>query len=105
MIEPRHASSRRRLKPGSVPLLFSWNNFTLPSDSDSDTIEQEDPPMEVQLQYQDHDYCSSPVPSTVDLALERIADLEKQLLEMSISSKFGLERFAASDDDIRFYTR
>ena len=97
MIEPRHASSRRRLEHGSVPLLFSWNNFTLPTDSDSDTTtENEDPPMEV-VPYQDHDYCSSPEPA--------VADLEKPLLEMSISSKFGLERFAASDEDIRFYTR
>ena len=61
--------------------------------------------METQLQYQDHDYFSSPEPSAVDLALERIAELEKQLSDMSISCKFGLERFAASDEDIRFYTR
>ena len=55
--------------------------------------------------YNDHDYCSRPEPATVDFALDRIAELEKQVLEMSISNKFGLERFGASDDDIRFFTR
>ncbi|XP_058493877.1 uncharacterized protein LOC131465320 [Solea solea] len=60
----------------------------------------------------DHDYCSSTEPAALDLALDQIdhlrgetATLRKRVEEISVSSRFGLQRFAASDDDIWFYTR
>ncbi len=66
--------------------------------------------MDVELS--DHDYCSSAEPAVLDLSLDHtedlraeIARLQKQIEEISLSRKFCLERFAASDDDIRLYTR
>ncbi|KAL7377622.1 hypothetical protein ABVT39_002327, partial [Epinephelus coioides] len=67
--------------------------------------------MDVTSHYPDHDYYSASEPAALDLTLDNTEDLcaeiqslRKQLEEMAISNKFGLERFAASDDDIRFYT-
>ncbi|CAM4708707.1 unnamed protein product [Leuciscus chuanchicus] len=61
------------------------------------------------VEYLDHDYCSSAEPAALDLSLDRnedqIARLQKLIEEITISTKFCLERFAASDYDIRFYTR
>ncbi|KAK2892477.1 hypothetical protein Q8A67_012465 [Cirrhinus molitorella] len=64
------------------------------------------------VEYSDHDYCSTAEPAALDLSLDHskdlcaeIAMLRKQIEEITLSSKFCLERFAASDDDIRFYTR
>lgn len=82
LIEPTNPDGRRRLKNGTVPLLFHWNNFTFPSpepdDSqgtkqpDADTTQKEDPLNDVH--YPDHDYCpttepksSSSVPVTMDI--------------------------------------
>ncbi|KAK7910479.1 hypothetical protein WMY93_015163 [Mugilogobius chulae] len=60
----------------------------------------------------DHDYCNSAEPAALDLVLaensdlrSKVAALQKQMEEMEIVSRFGLERFASSDDDIRLYTR
>ncbi|CAB1312388.1 unnamed protein product, partial [Coregonus sp. 'balchen'] len=60
----------------------------------------------------DHDYCNSTEPAALDMSLDHneelsveIARLRNQIEEITISSKFCLERFAGSDDDIRFFTR
>ncbi len=59
-----------------------------------------------------HDYCSVPEPAALDLSLceneelkREIEDLRKQLEQAKVNSRFGLQRFAGSDEDIRFYTR
>ncbi len=59
-----------------------------------------------------HDYCSVPEPAALDLSLSEneelkreIEDLRKQLEQAKVNSRFGLQRFAGSDEDIRFYTR
>ncbi|KAI2655910.1 50S ribosomal protein L29 [Labeo rohita] len=59
-----------------------------------------------------NDYCSIPEPSLLDLACAKIEELsneveelKKQLQELHVQRDFGLERFAGSDEDIRFYTR
>lgn len=53
--------------------------------------------------------CSTAEPAALNLSLDHTEDLRarlrKQIEEISLSSKFCLERFAATDDDIRFYTR
>ncbi|CAB1338569.1 unnamed protein product [Coregonus sp. 'balchen'] len=51
----------------------------------------------------DHDYCNSTEPAALDIV--EIARLRNQIEEITISSKFCLERFAGSDDDISFLTR
>ncbi|CAB1325171.1 unnamed protein product, partial [Coregonus sp. 'balchen'] len=60
----------------------------------------------------DHDYCNNTEPAALDMSLDHneelsveIARLRNQIEEITISSKFCLERFAGSDDDIRFFTR
>ncbi|CAB1316006.1 unnamed protein product [Coregonus sp. 'balchen'] len=60
----------------------------------------------------DHDYCNSTEPAALDMSLDHneersveIARLRNQIEEITIGSKFCLERFAGSDDDIRFFTR
>lgn len=66
LIEPTNPDGRRRLKTGTVPVLFQWNDFTVPSATgtddlqgtakrDTDTTETED--RLVDVQYPDHDYC------------------------------------------------
>lgn len=72
LIEPTNPDGRRRLKNGTVPLLFHWNNFTFPSpepdDSqgtqqpDADTTQKEDPLNDVH--YPDHDYCPTTEPKS-----------------------------------------
>ncbi|XP_076874103.1 uncharacterized protein LOC143523498 isoform X1 [Brachyhypopomus gauderio] len=56
----------------------------------------------------EHDYCVSNEPAALDLSLneneEEISRLRKQIEDLTVS-KFCLERFSASDDDIRFFTR
>ncbi len=120
LIEPPTPAGRRHLKNGAVPVLFQWNNFTLPAPQtgvwerverpNTDTLHTDDPSMDVDCS--DHDYCSTAEPAALDLSLDHtedlraeIARLRKLIEEISLSSKFCLERFAASDDDIRFYTR
>lgn len=121
LIEPSTAGGRRRLKKGAVPVLFEWNGYSLPAarpgvwdrterPNTPDLPDDNEPVMEVDRN--DHDYCSTTEPGAVDLALgeteglqSELSKLRRQMEEMAISCKFGLERFASSDDDIRFYTR
>ncbi|XP_028326671.1 histone-lysine N-methyltransferase SETDB1-B-like isoform X3 [Gouania willdenowi] len=110
MKEPSYPQGRRRLRSGAVPVLFEWNNYSLPA-SRSGVWEQRERP-DSNVPYPDHNYCSSAEPGALDLALSVIeevraenAALHRQKEEMAISNKFGSERFAASDEDIRFYTR
>ncbi|KAL1277161.1 hypothetical protein QQF64_023834 [Cirrhinus molitorella] len=69
-------------------------------------------PGPMDLQHQEHDYCSFPVPAAVDLSLDQTEDLRKEVEqlrkwveELSVCQRFCLGRYASSDDDIRFYTR
>ncbi|MEQ2256057.1 hypothetical protein ILYODFUR_020389 [Ilyodon furcidens] len=61
----------------------------------------------------DHDYCVSPTTGVManELQIEnaalhkRIEQLQSQVEGLQLRIRFGLERFAGSDDEIRFYTR
>ena len=60
----------------------------------------------------DHDYCSVPETAGLDMAAVKNEELQKEiellhreLKELKMQATFGLQRFAGSDDDIRFYTR
>uniref|UniRef100_A0A8C6TV66 THAP-type domain-containing protein n=1 Tax=Neogobius melanostomus TaxID=47308 RepID=A0A8C6TV66_9GOBI len=128
MKEPSNPQGRRRLRSGAVPVLFEWNHYSLPAprpgvkepreepDCPSEEPKEEpDSPSEHSVDVTtrpDHDYCSSAEPGALDWALSVIeelraenAALRRQMEEMAISNKFGLERFAASDEDIMFYTK
>ncbi len=119
LIEPSTPTGRRLLKKGAVPTLFEWNNYSTSASRRTGTWQRREvspplneDPVPVDLQHQEHDYCSFPVPAAVDLSLDQTDDLRKeveqlrkQVEELSVRQRFCLGRFAASDDDIRFYTR
>uniref|UniRef100_A0AAZ1X149 THAP domain-containing protein 1 n=1 Tax=Oreochromis aureus TaxID=47969 RepID=A0AAZ1X149_OREAU len=59
----------------------------------------------------DHDYCSVPEPSALDISASAAEDLSKdvetlrkEIQELRVQREFGLQRFAGSDTDIRLYT-
>lgn len=84
------------MKEGAVPVLFAWNSYSLPEGELS-----EEEPMDVERLLQCHNYAAKPEHKARDCAPE---DSDAQRLVLELQS-FGLERFSASDDDIRFYTR
>ncbi|KAK7939415.1 hypothetical protein WMY93_002741 [Mugilogobius chulae] len=101
LIEPSAPSGRRRLKKGAVPVLFEWNNYSLPATRPSSVWDrrerpptpdapEEEPVMDIDLA--DHDYCSSAEPAALDLALDETsalraenAQLRAQMEAMTIS--------------------
>ncbi|XP_061591062.1 uncharacterized protein LOC133456583 isoform X1 [Cololabis saira] len=102
LIEPKTLNGRRRLIKGAVPTLFEWNDYTVPP-------EEQEQLTDVTM---DHNYCSVPEPSAPDTSLstvedltEELQDLRKEMQELRVQREFGLQRFAGSDADIRFYTR
>ncbi|XP_041848072.1 uncharacterized protein LOC121644285 [Melanotaenia boesemani] len=113
--EPSKEGKRRRLRPGAVPLLFPWNNFSLGerrlsvwerTAREPENVETGEPDCA-----HDHDYCVGPDPAVVDSVLEEkqrlreeVAPLRQQLEQMFLS-RFGIQRFDGSDVDIRFFTR
>ncbi|KAG1931606.1 hypothetical protein F2P79_021506 [Pimephales promelas] len=105
VIEPSTPNGRCLLRKGAVPTLFQWNQFSGAEPGRSGLWQRRDTHLE-------HDYCAVPEPAAVDNALDPTEDLHKeverlmrQVEELSLSQRFSLGRFAASDDDIRFYTR
>ncbi|XP_034064494.1 uncharacterized protein LOC117541447 [Gymnodraco acuticeps] len=67
---------------------------------------------EEHIDVRDHDYCSTPEPASLDMSSQAtednsktVEDLQKQLQELRVQREFCLQRFAGSDDNIRFYTR
>ena len=117
------AKGLRRLKKGTVPVLFAWNGYELPAprpsvwdrrpraespppepDSDSE-METEMPP--------DHEYCVVPqtgarandlVDENEALRLQ-IRELQQKLEVVDLRPRFGIERLSTSDVKVRFYTR
>ncbi|XP_033947499.2 uncharacterized protein [Pseudochaenichthys georgianus] len=64
------------------------------------------------MDVRDHDYCSAPELASLDMSSQAtedntktVEDLQKQLQELRVQREFCLQRFAGSDDNIRFYTR
>ncbi|XP_061584291.1 uncharacterized protein LOC133449172 [Cololabis saira] len=118
------ASGRTRIKKGAVPSRFVWNDwgkvnyYSLPAVTPSvlerrqrpedDSTEEEE--MDVELLLQCHNYYKKPEQSAldtekIDVQQRVIEELQKRLAGVTVKQSFGLERFSASDDDIRFYTR
>uniref|UniRef100_A0A669BDV5 THAP domain-containing protein 1 n=1 Tax=Oreochromis niloticus TaxID=8128 RepID=A0A669BDV5_ORENI len=86
LIEPTTLDGRRRLIKGAVPTLFEWNGYKV------------EPPR-------------LPEPSALDISASAAEDLSKdvetlrkEIQELRVQREFGLQRFAGSDTDIRFYT-
>lgn len=112
-IEPSKPSGRRLLRKGAVPTLFTWNGFSVVETERKDVNNQvEENPVPVEVHRVEHDYCAVPKPAAADNALDQTEELRKeverlrrQVEKLSMGQRFCLGRFAASDDDIRFYTR
>uniref|UniRef100_A0A671TNV6 THAP-type domain-containing protein n=1 Tax=Sparus aurata TaxID=8175 RepID=A0A671TNV6_SPAAU len=122
------AGGQRRVNKGAVPSLFAWNDYSIPTPrlnvwdrrprcrspgiASSQPLSDSDSEMEVQVA-NEHDYCVTPTTSVMsdELASENEAlkkkaqELQNQLETLQLQSRFGLQRLAGSDEDIRFYTR
>ncbi|KAJ3582032.1 hypothetical protein NHX12_015971 [Muraenolepis orangiensis] len=101
---------------GAVWKLFEWNGYfvEIPQRSVWERTERpiEPVPSEEQEQHidgtKDHDYCSVPQPSALDMAASTAEDLSKKVEEsekgntgVTCPEEFGLQRFAGSDTDIQ----
>uniref|UniRef100_A0A669DWM9 THAP domain-containing protein 1 n=2 Tax=Oreochromis TaxID=8139 RepID=A0A669DWM9_ORENI len=82
LIEPTTLDGGRRLIKGAVPTLFEWNGFKEHSLT------------------RDHDYCSVPEPSALDISASAAEDLSKdvetlrkEIQELRVQREFGLQRF------------
>ncbi|XP_063767448.1 uncharacterized protein LOC134883163 [Eleginops maclovinus] len=113
----------RRLKKGTVPALFAWNNFQVPTPrasvwerrprAESPPLVDPEEEMEVAPLAPDHDYCLTQTTAMIadQLAEEneslhqKMKEMELQIEALQLRSCFGLRRYAGSDEDIRFYTR
>lgn len=119
LIESTTLDGRRWLIKGAVPTLFEWNGYKVepPRRSVWERTERrpERVPPDDQEEHsltRDHDYCSVPEPSALDISASAAEDLSKdvetlrkEIQELRVQREFGLQRFAGSDSDIRFYTR
>uniref|UniRef100_A0AAZ1X0D9 THAP-type domain-containing protein n=1 Tax=Oreochromis aureus TaxID=47969 RepID=A0AAZ1X0D9_OREAU len=101
LIEPTTLDGGRRLIKGAVPTLFEWNGFKgePPRRSVWERTEQclELVPADDQ---EEHNISAS---VAEDLSKD-VETLRKEIQELRVQREFGLQRFAGSDTDIRFYT-
>ncbi|KAL2089208.1 hypothetical protein ACEWY4_016107 [Coilia grayii] len=120
-ILPKTELGTRRLQKGAVAVLFQWNNFTIrpPRLTVWERVQVNTPEaagheqaMDCTPLPDDHDYHKAPEAAFLDMALDRIQELEeknealeKEFKELKISCTFVLERFIQSDVNIRLYTR
>lgn len=124
LVSPTTPGGRHRLRKGSIPVLFQWNDYRIQAPRPGVWERREKPPTpsyaEVDADHETcynvsmkhHDYCVPPEPSALDMSIserekleEEIQKLKKQMEDMAMEQRFGLQRFAGSDEDIRFYTR
>ncbi|KAI4902781.1 hypothetical protein NFI96_011155 [Prochilodus magdalenae] len=114
---------KRKLNKGAVPRLFAWNDYSMPAPRlnvwqrrprcPSPVLAASDTDQEMEVQIApDHDYCVTPTTSAMADALanenealkRKRQELQHQLEASQLQSRFGLQRLAGSDEDIRFYT-
>lgn len=120
----------KRLQKGSVPVLFPWNEYELPTPRMSvwercQRPESPDPVSDEEMEATDvtsadHDYAVTAQTGVRANALaeenkalhQRILELENKIdglankIEvLTLGQRFGIHRFDVSDDNFRFYTR
>ena len=117
------AVGKRKLNKGAVPCLFAWNDYSMPAPRlnvwqrrprcPSPVLAASDTDQEMEVQIApDHDYSVTPTTSAMADALanenealkRKRQELQHQLEASQLQSRFGLQRLAGSDEDIRFYT-
>ncbi|XP_054895831.1 ubiquilin-1-like [Poeciliopsis prolifica] len=100
-------STISRLKSGTVPSLFAWNNFTAPAMRESAferakkwqcVLSQK--ASQAEDATADHDYTTHPPAGALDEALDYIKELEVRLQKVDLSATL-FSRYCASDDQIR----
>ncbi|XP_041948199.1 uncharacterized protein LOC121709131 [Alosa sapidissima] len=111
---------RRALVAGAVPSLFEWNNYSTKERPGVWERRARPPSPERVLEpaaaaepialpmVMDHDYEASPTVCVDRQHYEQLRqeiDTLREQLKICHLSKFGLQRFASSPEDIRFYTR
>ncbi|CAM4625785.1 unnamed protein product [Leuciscus chuanchicus] len=118
------AKGKRSLAASAVPSLFEWNGYTnsktrvgvwerrtRPTSSPDPVAEEtEEEIVEAMVPVPiDHDYGESPTVCVDREQYEKLLDeiemLRQQVQSLHLQSSFGLQRFASSPEDIRFYTR
>ncbi|KAM4629489.1 uncharacterized protein ACJ7VT_001783 [Polymixia lowei] len=98
--------TQRRLKQHAVPSLFNWNDYGQ-TEPDEETSSETDRPAVYTLT-DDHSYCRVPGYSDVSLAhMDHCHPVEEneRLMHSARAARFGILRFADSDQAIRLYTR
>ncbi|KAF3842487.1 hypothetical protein F7725_024438 [Dissostichus mawsoni] len=115
LIEPKTLDGRRRLVKvlyqlclSGITLLLKPNGLRRERPTEPVSREEQEEHNDVH----DHDYCSTPEAASLDMSSQAaednsktVEDLQKQLQELRVQREFCLQRFAGSDDNIRFYTR
>uniref|UniRef100_A0A8C5AAH4 THAP domain-containing protein 1 n=1 Tax=Gadus morhua TaxID=8049 RepID=A0A8C5AAH4_GADMO len=105
MIEPTTLQGRKRLTKGAVPTLFEWNQYTVETprrgvwERVDRFVEPAPPEDEVDLLFNDQDYCSVPEPAAMDMSASaneivsnEVEELRKELQELRLQREFGLQR-------------
>ncbi|XP_024858190.1 uncharacterized protein LOC112449844 [Kryptolebias marmoratus] len=104
-------STISRLKSGAVPSRFTWNNFTAAAKRESAferarkrQLVLSQKASQAEAANADHDYVAHPPTGALDEALDYIKELEARLQKVDLSPTL-FDRYCASDDQIRFYTK
>ncbi|CAM4275411.1 unnamed protein product [Leuciscus chuanchicus] len=116
----------KRLKKGSVPCLFAWNEFSVPAPRLNVWQRRPRPPSpdlpmasdnemvtEKEVLHCDHAYFVTPTTALVTHQLadenealrRKVEELQQEVQSLQLQSRFGLQHLQGSDEDIRFYTR
>lgn len=100
-----------------MPSLFAWSSPQRPGvwqrrERPAEVTDLEDPLEEDAFSVAgDHNYVSLPDPAVVDLGLQEnkslreVNGLREEMASMALRQRFGIHRFAHSDQDIRFFAR
>ncbi|XP_056334598.1 uncharacterized protein LOC130245848 [Danio aesculapii] len=115
-------SGRRKISPGAAPRLFSWNDWSTDKVTQEAAFQRASTRLGVDvrvtpavavpiLPQTDHDYACQPSPGHLDAAAQRIRELEAKVRQLEVqlgdlsASKLHINRYCATDEDFRFYTR
>ncbi|XP_022540997.2 uncharacterized protein LOC111196133 [Astyanax mexicanus] len=131
----KEGGSRARLKKGSVPSRFAWNDFgsrhedrltpyerastrlglnTEAAAGQRDELDDLEAMLtELNANATEHDYCRPPSPGKVDAAVARIRELEQKVVELEneikqltlLADQPKLNHFCSTDEEFRFFTR
>ena len=113
LIPPKTLGGRRRLQKGAVPVLFNWNDYSLPPRRSSvwdrvdrpvpaDNTDDDPEPMNEDAEGCDPETTALAMAQNENKNLKEEVEMLKRLIEdLKFQSTFGLRRFAASDEDIR----